>query len=254
MLSSRLTDNQESACNFALVTGAAQRLGKVFALRLAQLGFGIFLHYHNSSDKVESVVEEIRGIGVPVFPIQADLRNETEIRDLFSRIDNILGKPEDRLKVLVNSAAVMTRGNAMTISMSEFDATISLNLRAPFFCAQFAYQRMSSRSLIVNISDVAAQKAWTGYPAYTVSKAGLDSLTKVLAHSFAPKVRVNAIAPGLAIPPDDYPPAEWERLVRRLPSQRAASPDELGNALEFLIKNEYITGQTIVVDGGYALI
>jgi pteridine reductase len=202
-------------------------------------------------------VDEIRAFGVPVFPIQADLRDESQIQLLFTSIDTLLERPDVSpmsLKVLINSAAVMMRADAKNITFSEFDATLNLNLRAPFFCAQMAFHRMSKGSLIVNISDIASQKAWTGYPAYTLSKAGLNSLTKVLARSFAPRVRVNAIAPGLVLAPDDMPPEEWNRLIKRLPSQREATLDELGNTLEFLLKNEYITGQTIVVDGGYSLI
>jgi NAD(P)-dependent dehydrogenase (short-subunit alcohol dehydrogenase family) len=241
----------------ALVTGAAHRLGRAFAISLARQGYAIVLHYHSATEKLAVALDEIRAEGVPVFPIQADLRDESEIHALFTGIDALLERPESgltSLRMLVNSAAVMGRAEAQNMSSADFDEAINLNLRAPFLCAQMAYARMPAGSLIVNISDVAAQKVWTGFPAYVISKAGLDSLTKILARSFAPKVRVNAIAPGLVLASDDTPPAEWSRLVRRIPAQRAASLDELGMALEFLQKNEYITGQVIVVDGGYSLI
>ena len=120
--------------------------------------------------------------------------------------------------------------------------------------AQEAAKRMTDGGLIVNVSDVGAQKAWSRYPSYTVSKAAIESLTKVLARAFAPSIRVNAIAPGLVLPSEAVTPEEWERLVKRLPLQRPAQPEEITSALEFLVKNEYITGQTIVVDGGYSLI
>jgi NAD(P)-dependent dehydrogenase (short-subunit alcohol dehydrogenase family) len=113
---------------------------------------------------------------------------------------------------------------------------------------------MSNGGLIVNVTDSGAQKAWSRYPSYTVSKAALESLTRLLARAFAPNIRVNAIAPGLVLPSDVVAPEEWERLVSRLPLKRAATLDEITYALQFLIKNEYITGQTIVVDGGYSLI
>jgi NAD(P)-dependent dehydrogenase (short-subunit alcohol dehydrogenase family) len=241
----------------ALVTGAAHRLGKVFALSLARQGYAIILHYHSSDEKVEASANEIRAAGMPVFPLRADLRDESEIRSLFDKIDALQNNPSlqlGSLKILINSAAVMVHFDARAISTAEFDEAISLNLRAPFLCSQMAYPRMSPGSVIVNISDIAAQKVWAGYPAYTISKAGLDSLTKVLARSFAPKVRVNAIAPGLVLGSRDMQPEDWDRLISRLPSRRAASLDELSSALEFLLKNEYITGQTIVVDGGYSLL
>jgi pteridine reductase len=113
---------------------------------------------------------------------------------------------------------------------------------------------MPPGGLIVNISDIGAAKAWTGFPAYTVSKAGLESLTKILARALAPDIRVNAIAPGLVLPSEDMPAAEWERLVSRLPLKRPPTRKKIASALEFLIKNEYITGQTIAIDGGYSLL
>jgi NAD(P)-dependent dehydrogenase (short-subunit alcohol dehydrogenase family) len=113
---------------------------------------------------------------------------------------------------------------------------------------------MNAGGLIVNISDVGAQKAWSRYPSYTVSKAGLESLTKMLARALAPDIRVNAIAPGLVLRTETMPQEQWDKLVEKLPLKRAATLDEVTSTLEFLVKNEYITGQTIVVDGGYSLI
>lgn len=241
----------------ALVTGAGHRLGKAFALALARNGYAIALHYHHSGKAAAETESEIRAEGVPVFPLQADLRKVSDIQTMFASIELIINQSNSQklsLKVLVNSAAIMLHSDAKNMPISEFDETFALNLKAPFLCAQLAYHLMSNNGLIVNISDIAAQKTWTGYPAYTVSKAGLEALTKILARSFAPRVRVNAIAPGLVLPPRDMSSEEWQHLVRRIPGQRAASPEELGSALEFLLKNEYITGQTIVVDGGFSLI
>jgi NAD(P)-dependent dehydrogenase (short-subunit alcohol dehydrogenase family) len=239
----------------ALVTGAAHRLGKAFALGLARQGYAILLHYHASAVEALATTDEIRTQGAPVFPIQADLTDETQIDRLFSAMDDVLNAPNlGPLSVLVNSAALMQRADARSLSAAQFDATLALNLRAPFLCAQRSFERMTAGGLIVNITDVAAQKTWTGFPDYTVSKSALASLTGILARSFAPRVRVNAIAPGLALPADDLPPEEWQRLVGRLPLKRPAKTDEITSALEFLLKNEYITGQTIVVDGGYSLL
>ena len=113
---------------------------------------------------------------------------------------------------------------------------------------------MNTGALIVNITDVGAQKAWSRYPSYTVSKAALESLTKILARAFAPQIRVNAIAPGFVLQSDIVTDEEWQRLINRIPLKRAARMEEIASVLEFLVKNEYITGQTIVVDGGYSLI
>ncbi len=241
----------------ALVTGAAHRLGKAFALTLARLGYAILLHYNASADEAAITADEIRALGVPVFPVQADLTEEAQVDALFSSLDETLARHASVIThfgVLVNSAALMQRADARSVPAVDFDATFDINLRAPFLCAQQAYRRMNSGGLIVNISDVAAQKVWTGFPAYSVSKAALESLTRILARSFAPGVRVNAIVPGLVLPSDDMPFDDWDRLVSRLPLRRPAALEEIAFTLEFLLKNEYITGQSIVVDGGYSLL
>lgn len=247
----------DSQFPLALVTGAAHRLGRAFALTLARRGYAILLHYHASVFRAEQTALELRALGVPVFPVRADLTNSAEVYGLFDALDGLLADPANRLtglRVLVNSAALMRAGDIRSTSASSWDEILDLNLRAPFLCAQRAYQRMDSGGLVVNISDIAAEKAWTRFAAYTVSKAGLESLTKIMARAFAPKVRVNAIAPGLVLPSDDTPPEEWNRLIARLPIQRAAQLDEIARSLEFLLDNEYITGQTIAVDGGYSLL
>jgi pteridine reductase len=238
------------ASSLALVTGSAHRLGKAFALSLARMGYAIALHYRGSVTEAEKTVEEIRALGVDCLPIRADLTVPEKIDFLFSLVDEFHAP----LKVVVNSAAVMPVGSPRELELRDWDSALDLNLRAPFLVAQHAAKRMTEGGLIVNISDIGAQKAWSRYPSYTVSKAGLESLTKMLARALAPAIRVNAIAPGLVLPSDVVSEEVWNKLIERLPLKRAARLEEITSALEFLIKNEYITGQTIVVDGGYSLI
>ncbi|HMB23251.1 MAG: SDR family oxidoreductase [Chloroflexota bacterium] len=230
----------------ALVTGAADRLGKVFALTLAQRGFDIVLHYHQSLDAARQTQAEVESVGRRAILSQADLTDPTQISSLLAKVDS--------LDVLVNSAALMLRGNVEALPLETWDASLNLNLRAPFLLAQSCAGKMPPGGLIVNVTDVGAQKAWSRYPAYTVSKAALESLTKVLARALAPRVRVNAIAPGLVLQSETLSDDEWQRLVNRIPLKRPARPEEIASALEFLLENEYITGQTIVVDGGYSLV
>jgi pteridine reductase len=232
--------------SLALVTGAAQRLGKVFALTLARQGFDILLHYHKSLDAALETQSEIESLGSRVILIQADLTDAYQIQSLVSTFQS--------LHVLVNSAAFMPKGNVEALTIENWDTSLDLNLRAPFLLAQECAKKMSDGGLIVNITDVGAQKTWSRYPSYTVSKAALESLTKILARALAPKIRVNAIAPGFVLQSDIVPAEEWQRLINRIPLKRAARTDELALALEFLLKNTYITGQTIVVDGGYSLV
>ncbi len=247
----------ETQFPLALVTGAAHRLGRLFAFTLARRGYAILLHYHASELHAEQTALELRALGVPVFPLRADLTDAGQVDGLFQSLDAILADSANHLlglHVLVNSAALMRAADLRSTSVAVWDEIFDLNLRAPFLCAQRAYSRMDSGSLIVNITDIAAEKVWTRFAAYTVSKAGLESLTRIMARAFAPKVRVNAIAPGLVLPSDDMPPEEWSRLVSCLPIQRAAHLHEIAHSLEFLLDNDYITGQTLTVDGGYSLL
>jgi pteridine reductase len=230
----------------ALVTGAAHRLGKIFAQTLARQGFDILLHYHHSLDEALQTKGEIESVGRSATLIGADLADPAQISTLLSNVES--------LAVLVNSAAFMPAGNVDLLSLENWDTSMDLNLRAPFLLAQEASQKMTAGGLIVNITDVGAQKSWSRYPSYTVSKAALESLTRILARALAPEIRVNAIAPGFVLQSDIVPAEEWERLIKRVPLKRPARTEEIASALEFLVNNEYITGQTIVVDGGYSLV
>lgn len=234
----------------ALVTGAAQRLGKAFALALARNGYAVLLHYWSSQDEARDTAAEISSLGVPVFQSQQDLLQPSNILALFAEVDRI----PHPLGVLVNSAAMLRAGTVQALTFEEWDATLGLNLRAPFFCAQLAAARMKDGGLIVNVTDVGARKSWSRYPSYAVSKAGLEAMTGILARALAPAIRVNAIAPGLVLQSNLVSTEEWNQLVRRLPLKRPASAEEIASALEFLLHNQYVTGQTLVIDGGYSLL
>lgn len=240
----------EKEIPLALVTGAAHRLGHAFAMALARQGYAILLHYNRSGEEAISTTLEIRKIGVPVYPVQADLTKMSGIYALFSILDSI---PYE-FRVLVNSAGIMQRGDIRSLSRKDWDTTMALNLRAPFLLAQKVAPIMAEDGLIINVTDAGAGRAWINFPAYTISKAGLESLTRVLAKALAPKIRVNAIAPGLVLPSGNITPEEWQKLVDRLPLKHPASLEEISAALEYLLKNNSVTGQTIVVDGGYSLI
>jgi pteridine reductase len=183
--------------------------------------------------------------------LPADLSDPAQVDDLFIRAAAL----PNPLRVLVNSAAVMARGDLREMAVEAWDATLDLNLRAPWLCARAAARLMAeSGGLIVNITDSGAGKAWTGYPAYILSKAALETLTRLLARALAPAVRVNAVAPGLIVPSPDLPPEHWQRLVDRLPLQAAGSPEDVARAVIFFLQNPYVTGQVLGVDGGYGLV
>ena len=236
----------------ALVTGAAHRVGYIIALELARQGYAIGLHFHRSEERAVEAQALLEAQGVPVFPLQADLTDPQQVEGLFDRLAGT-GHP---LRVLVNSAALMASGDVRTLPVEEWDLTLALNLRAPWLCARAAARLMEPHGggVIINITDSGAHKAWVGYPAYVVSKAGLEALTRLLARALAPRIRVNAVAPGLILPSADLPPDRWQRLVDRLPLQMAGSPEDVARAVTFFIQNPYVTGQTLAVDGGYQMV
>ncbi|HZW04638.1 MAG TPA: SDR family oxidoreductase [Anaerolineaceae bacterium] len=240
--------NHEAA-PLAVVTGAGVRLGRAIAESLAGRGYALGVHYHHSQAAAEDLAGQVTRQGGKAFLLSADLTDPAQIEDLFEQVAAV----PHPLKVLVNSAAVMPAGRLGETSVEAWDATLDLNLRAPWLCACQAARLMKDGGAIVNLSDAGTVKSWTGYPAYLVSKAGVETLTRLLASDLAPGVRVNAVAPGLILPSDEVSTETWDRLIDRLPLKRSGSTDEITQAVLFLIENAYITGQTIVVDGGYRL-
>ncbi len=234
----------------AIVTGSAHRLGKALSLALARRGYAILLHYHRADALSVQAVVEVEALGSAAYPVRADLTDPQQVDFLYTVADSL----PHPLRLLVNSAAVMKCGNVRDLPLADWDHTLDLNLRAPFLMAQAAARRMAEGGMIVNITDAGARKAWSGFPAYTVSKAALESLTRVLARALAPGIRVNAIAPGLVLPASEMPPEAWQRLVDKMPLGRAARPEEIAAALNFLLDNPFVTGETITIDGGYSLI
>ncbi len=235
----------------AVVTGGAVRLGREIALGLARAGYSLGLHYHGSEAQAAITARDIESLGIPVTLYQADLRDPDQVEGVFEQVS----KSTEPLRVLVNSASIMPRGNLKSMGVDAWDATLDLNLRAPWLCARAAGRLMEAAGgVIINVSDSGAGKTWTGFPAYTISKAGLEVLTRLLARTLAPNIRVNAVAPGLILPSADTPEEDWQRLVKRLPVQKAGTPQDIVQAIYFLIENKYVTGETLHVDGGYQLV
>ena len=233
----------------AVITGAGHRLGRYLALYMAKKGYAILLHYNSSEIQAQETAEKIRGIGTPVLPFKADLREPSEIQQMWKYIDSL----PYVLHILINSAAIMVQGDIRSTTTDEFDDQIAVNLRAPMICSQEAAKRMKTGGIIINISDSGAGKNWLGYPIYTISKAALEVLTRILAKSLAPEIRVNAIAPGLVFQNESVNAATWEKLIEKIPLKRSASPEEIASMVEYLIHNKYITGQIIEIDGGNSL-
>ncbi len=232
----------------AVVTGSAHRVGKAIALALAQAGANIVVHYHSASEAMPGALAELEALGVRAIAVQANLVEPEGVEAVFAAAEAAFGGVD----VLVNSAANMEPGDVRTLTRADWQRSLDLNLSAPFFCAQRAAQSMLARGAgaIVNIADLSGLQPWARYPAHSVSKAGLIMLTQVLAKALAPTIRVNAIAPGPVVKPDDWSDETWLRLGQRTLLKHTGSGYDVARAALFLVEADFITGETLVVDGG----
>lgn len=233
----------------ALVTGAAHRVGRAIALALAARGMNIVVHYGGSVTDAQHTAAEIRAMGVEALTLQADLASPAAITALFRNVTAHFHK----LDVLVNSAASFHKAPFAETTAADWDNVMAVNLRAPFLCMQHAAPLMQDGGVIVNIADLAGVYAWRNFTAHGVSKAGLIHLTKQAARELAPTIRVNAILPGPILPAMGMDDLAWEALGERVPLKRNGSPQNIAQAVQFLIENDYITGESLTVDGGEAL-
>ena len=230
----------------ALVTGAAHRVGRALAVGLAHDGYDIALHFHASASKVGEAEEAIAAEGGRATLFQSDLRES----DAPARLVVDVVQAVRRLDVVVNSAAVMIRMPIGEITATDWDNVLDLNLRAPFLIAQEAARHLPDGGSIINIADLAAFEIWPGYLPHGVSKAGVVYLTRALARLLAPRIRVNAIAPGTVLLPENFDPVFAAHLTASTPLRRDGSPEDVVEAMRYLLKATYVTGDTIIVDGG----
>jgi pteridine reductase len=233
----------------ALVTGAGKRLGRAVALRLAEEGAEVAVHYHESEGEAEEVVAAIKEMRRRAAAIAADLTSVEEIRKLVAEVGNEFG----RLDILVNSAANFLPASIISTTEEIWDASMDTNLKAAFFCAQSAAPLLRrSKGVIVNFADTGGLLGWPGHISHSVSKAGVVMLTRALAKALAPDVRVNAIAPGTITMPGD--PPEWEQEFIRLAAlKRTGKPEDVTDAVMYMIGAEFMTGHVLVLDGGRTL-
>lgn len=231
----------------ALVTGGARRVGRAIAVGLAREGMRIAIHYHGDDAAAADAAAEIAAAGGVPELFRADLRAPTAPDTLMRQVVERFGG----IDLLVNSAAIMERTPLGQISVEQWDAIMSLNLRAPFFLAQAAGVAMGARGgTVINLADLAAFETWPAFIPHGISKAGIVFMTRALARALAPAVRVCAVAPGAVLLPEHWSAEDAEHLVRTTPLGRLGSPDDVVQAVLYLAKADYVTGETIIVDGG----
>ena len=247
----------------ALITGATSGIGKAIALRFAQEGAKVAINYRKDKKEAETVLAEVNsasqaaGYAPHNIIVQADVSNSDEVQSAFERLEELGG-----VDILVNNAGIQMEGDSHEIELSKFDKMLDVNLRGAYLCSRYAIQQFLKRSkqgVVLNNSSVHEIIPRPGYIGYTISKGGMEAMTRTLALEYARRgIRINSIAPGATLTPindwaDD--PEEKQKIEEFIPMGRAGEPEEMAAAAVFLASDEaaYITGQTLFIDGGLTL-
>lgn len=235
----------------ALVTGAGRRLGGAVALALARAGVHLALHHHASANEARQLAARLEGLGVRAIPFAADLSDPTQAAELLPRVRETLGF----VSILVNSAATFEPGSLRDTTPQAWQRTHDLILTAPFLLMQALarqeeFSAPDTTGAVVNLLDQRIRRPRPGHLAYTVAKSALWSLTQLAAVELAPALRVNAVAPGPILPAPGANMAQFHKIAQATPLARPGAPDDVAEAVLFLLRQEFITGELIYVDGG----
>jgi NAD(P)-dependent dehydrogenase (short-subunit alcohol dehydrogenase family) len=246
-----MNEISEKIPKVALVTGGAQRLGRAIVLALAAQGFDVAIHFNTSREQAAATLAQVRALGRRAVLLQADLGNEAQVERLIPQATESLGP----VGVLVNNASRFDRDEWHNVTLDSWDLHMAANLRAPFVLMQgFALALpATAEGVVINMID---QRVWSLTPhfvSYTVSKAGLWTLTQTMALALAPRIRVNAIGPGPALPSPRQSEAQFARQSASVPLGHGTSPAEIGGAVIMLLGLPAMTGQMIALDGGQHL-
>jgi len=232
----------------ALVTGAARRIGRSIALKLAAEGADVVVNYRSSKTDAEQVIAEITSGGRRALVWQADVSRRDEVLGMLAAVERDFG----RLDILVNNAGIFFPAKFEQLTEDQWDTILDTNLKSQFLCAQAAAPllKRTGRGRIINLSSLGGLLAWPLYTHYCVSKAGVIMLTRCLARALAPEITVNSVAPGTISFPGEPPDEDY---VRRAPLRKTGTAEDIAGTVAFLAQSDFITGQVFVVDGGRAL-
>jgi 3-oxoacyl-[acyl-carrier protein] reductase/pteridine reductase len=241
-------ENRPLAGQVALITGAAKRIGRSVAEKLAAEGADIVVNYATSREEAEALAGVLRASGRRALACQADVSRKDEVERLFAAVEREFG----RLDILINNAGIFFPARFDELTEEQWDRIHSVNLKAQFLCAQAAARLMkrAGRGRIVNISSLGGLLPWPDYTHYCTSKAGVIMLTRCLARALAPEITVNSVAPGTIQFAGEPPDADY---IRRAPLQKTGRGEDVADAVFYLVQAEFVTGQVIVVDGGRSL-
>ncbi|MBN1968504.1 MAG: SDR family oxidoreductase [Candidatus Delongbacteria bacterium] len=229
----------------ALITGAAKRLGKEMALFLAKQGWNIAIHYNNSKYDAEKVMLSCKDFGVDSDIFKSDL---LEYKNSAELIDSVSKRFPD-LSILINSASVFLRNPLLNTDYEQFEQNFNINFTSPYFLSKEFAKKVSSGN-IINILDTKIAFSHHVYSSYSLSKKVFGEFTRMAALELAPHIRVNGIAPGVILPPEGKDEEYLNRLINNVPLKKRGYPINILKTLDFLLDNDFITGQIIFVDGG----
>ncbi len=231
-----------------LVTGGAIDVGRQISLEMSEAGAILACHYYHSEQAAQTLKKMLTERGKKVYLFRADLRNTAQATTLIENVIKQLGT----IDVLVNNAAVFFRTPFGEVEEKEWEQLLALNLKAPFFLSQAVSREMLRKQSgkIINIGDSGALQPFPSYLPYSISKAGIMALTRGLAKALAPNIQVNCVNPGPVLFPENFPPNEKKFAIDQTLLKRAGTPQDVANAVRFLIENDYITGECLAVDGG----
>lgn len=226
------------------------RVGRAVALGLAEAGFDVVVNYHGSAEAAAEVAALVEGMGRRCLPVRADVASGLEVEALATAVQERFGQ----LDLLVNSASLFRELPLAEVDEEEWDQVMGVNLKGPFLTVRALSELLTATGgNVVNLVDLGAFQPWLRYPHHSVSKAALLHLTRVQARALAPRVRVNAIAPGAVLVPDAATPEEREASRERSVLKVLGTPDDVVRTVLFLDRSPFITGEVIVVDGGALL-
>lgn len=237
----------------ALITGAVRRIGADIARTLHDAGYGVVLHYHQSEDVAVNLTKTLNNLRPDsAWMIKADFQSMDDVDSLIKQTLDVT----NRLDVLINNASEFYTTPMSTVTEQQWDEMMNCNLKAPFFLSQAAKPALEkTMGCIVNIVDIYAKSSLIDFPVYSISKSGLYGLTQSLAKEMAPVIRVNGVSPGVILWPENEVNNQQEEIIKLIPLQRKGSPEDVANAVLFLVRDaHYITGEVITVDGGKGLI
>ena len=248
-----MSETAKSSTRYALITGSARRIGACIAETLHQRGCNVFLHFHRSRDAVDQLADKLnRSRTASAIVVQADLGQAEDINHLAGKVKNHTGQ----LDLLVNNASSFFPTTPGTTTQLQWDDLMNSNLRGPYFLTQALLPELATAGgCIINLLDVHAERPLRKHAVYCMAKAGLRMMTLALARDLGPQVRVNGIAPGAILwPEQELNPGHQKNILDKTVLGRAGRPEDIASAVAYLgLDTPYVTGQVLAVDGGRSL-